>query len=114
MTYLLQQVLTLREALDAVTREKNLLKHQLTQQPTGNVNCKSPSITSEEDFGVRLQLSQLRDALYTVEHERDALKDRLGGIEIKRQESMEQYQQEVETSMMEVTNQVLTGHYHMM
>ena len=108
---LLKKVSTLREALDTVTREKNLLRHQLTShtkaQPSHNVsNHNSSSLTSEEDFGMRLQFSQLRDTLYQVERERDALRDRLGSMESQRQESMEQYQQEVESSMLEVTNQV--------
>ncbi len=104
------KVSTLREALDTVTREKNLLQYQLTSQTKAQTKAQSinnlSSITNEEDFGMRLQLSQLRDTLYRVEHERDALRDRLGGMESQRQESMEQYQEEVESSMLEVTNQV--------
>ena len=103
---------TLREALDTVTQEKNLLKQQLSSQDKGHTslfsgNPDSSSITTEENFSLRLQLSQLQDNMCQVEHERDALKERLTNVEAHRQLSMEQYQQEVETSMVEVTNQVL-------
>ena len=95
----------MREALDATTREKNLLKQQLSQE-RAHSHTDTGLTDSCSDDELRFQLSEQQDILSKTERERDALRERLSDIETHRQVSMEQYQQEVETSVMEVTNQV--------
>ena len=53
-----------------------------------------------------MEVASLEASLALVESERDALKERLVTAEIQRKTSLEQYQQEVETSVQEVTSQV--------
>lgn len=55
---------------------------------------------------LREELSESEDKLSKTERERDALQERLTTVETHRQLSMEQYQEEVETSVMAVTTQV--------
>lgn len=55
---------------------------------------------------LREELSESEDKLSKTERERDALQERLTAVETHRQLSMEQYQEEVETSVMAVTTQV--------
>lgn len=52
------------------------------------------------------QLVEKDEKLSKSEREREALRDRLVTVEAQRQLSMEQYQEEVETSVMAVTTQV--------
>ena len=55
-----------------------------------------------------MEVASLEASLALVESERDALKERLMTAEVERKTSLEQYQQEVETSVQEVTSQVTT------
>lgn len=55
---------------------------------------------------LREEISESEDKLSKTERERDALQERLTAVETHRQLSMEQYQEEVETSVMAVTTQV--------
>jgi chromosome segregation ATPase len=55
---------------------------------------------------LQTQLSERDENILKVERERDAFRERLGAVEAQRQLSMEQYQDEVETSVLAVTNQL--------
>ena len=76
-------------------------QHTYVSNPSSSITS-----TSVDNFTTMLQLSQLRDSLCLVEHERDALKDRLDVFESQRQQSMKQYELEVESGMLELTKQV--------
>lgn len=69
-----------------------------------------PQKTQETNDEVNEKLREKEELLIESERERNALHERLTALELERQLSMIQYQEEMGTSVMAVTTQVCTSY----
>ena len=94
------------ELVSSVIQINNTLQEFLLTQVSNHSSLSKQSNYESVIENLQHQLVEQDEKLSKTEKERDALRERLVTVETQRQLSMEQYQEEVETSVMAVTTQV--------